>query len=155
MLQLLQSLVTLPTRHIIATVKSFSPIASPSARSSLRACVALALLLVYLSGSFSFNSFHALFHSHATAALHNEKAEHDACHKRMYHGDKNACKHRAHVAKSIKCSVCSLTINATHLFYLSSLGQTVFEKGDFKVFTTVSVSSLSVLQLQLRGPPAV
>lgn len=84
-----------------------------SAQDSLKAFFFLFLLISYTVGNIQVEAFHRHFHAQDNIDTHSFQEEKDPCHRTLYHHEKNyGCKHKLHLKKADKCSLC-------HIFYHS------------------------------------
>lgn len=83
---------------------------------SWKAYVVFCLLLAYGLQGVSIEFLHGFVHDHAAESVHTIEAESDACHRNIYHGDKeNGCRHTAHVKKNNKCSFSEFCSASKHI----------------------------------------
>lgn len=116
---------------------------------------AVLLLLLYLAGATGIDSFHRLFHE-SEVELHNTAHEKDACHKKIYHNEKEkGCEHRTHLAESKKCLLCDLSFHADHIATITDeISTPVFSNEQQSSTPTIAVTC-SILHLPARAPPVL
>jgi hypothetical protein len=111
------------------------------------------LLFLYIL-SFETKEIHKiLHHDRQQSLLHSPQKEKDPCHRKIFHHEENACKHKTHVTTSEKCSLCELAVHKEHwaakndtvtiIHHDSILNNTVIE------FLTTDLS----IHLSSRAPP--
>jgi hypothetical protein len=118
----------------------------------LRGVLTIFLLFLYIL-SFETKEIHKILHHHQESLLHSPQQEEDPCHRKVFHHDENACKHKTHVTASEKCSLCELAVHKEHwaaknntfttIHHDSVLNNTVIE------FLTTDLS----IHLSSRAPP--
>ena len=77
----------------------------------VRNLLVFSLLTFYGVGYFSFTLSHRLQHSHEYELLHTEVNEGKACHRAVFHHEKNACNHKTHLAShEEQCILCDVIV---------------------------------------------
>lgn len=113
------------------------------------------LLFLYIFSS-QINSVHLLFHEdHEEEQIHSPSVEKDLCHRSIYHQDKEACDHKAHLVKQEKCELCHIHFITDH-FYSFALSNRV--KWHFNFDNLFLKTSLDHFHLDLflsRAPPII
>ena len=80
--------------------------------------VVVSLLLLYVFSYFSFELIHQFQHSHEYEALHTEENENEACHRAVFHSEKDACDHKTHVTSLEKhCDLCDVIVQQNRLVF--------------------------------------
>lgn len=122
---------------------------------SLKALVAIGLLLLYGIGNIPVEVVHQFVHAHSTAVAHTVKAEHDPCHIRLYHGERaGRCDHQKHLVKLEKCSLCHAIVHKDHVV-LSSFAFSFNPSYSFVSGSVIAILPYpNYLALSSRGPPA-
>ena len=112
------------------------------------------LLLLYVFSYFSFELIHQFEHSHEYEALHTEENEKEACHRAVFHFEKDACDHKTHVTSLEKhCDLCDVIVQQNRLVLHIELPElkSGFSITDFD-YTQVLFSTYRSTR-QSRAPP--
>jgi hypothetical protein len=122
-------------------------------QSFIKALALLPLLSLYLLGATELSGVHEFIHSDEHVS-HSNADEANACHRAVFHNEKEACSHKTHVTQKSECSLCDhvpsndATIHSARCEYLKSLSlahHTV-------LFASKATTSTSLLPA--RAPPA-
>lgn len=111
------------------------------------------VLGIYLAGNVQATLIHPLAHLHA-AVSHTEEDELDACHRTVYHGEKEACAHSEHVLEVEVCGLCDILNKQEERVVALTPVQRVLPAAVyyFREFSDPAIKAL--VQLPSRAPPA-
>ena len=123
---------------------------------SLRAFLAVFLLISYTVGNIQIEGIHELFHTQNNIVNHSVEQENDSCHRAIYHQErKDGCEHKSHLTKVGKCSLCHLLFHSDHLAFSDSSCE--FIQSGFTVtkeFISVQLAGIDN-NLPSRAPPCI
>ena len=117
-----------------------------------RGMLALAVLSLYLISSTELSSIHELIHADEHVS-HSASDESNACHRAVYHNQKDACSHKSHISAKAKCSLCDhipatdATLHQPETYQAVS----IVENPDTHIFSSPAVCI--TVQLPARAPP--
>jgi hypothetical protein len=131
-------------------------ITGKSCRLSIHSILAALMLVVYSTGAISIDLVHHILHDHAQPALHTGELEKNACHRALYHQDKeNGCSHQAHITNAEKCKYNHIVFQPNQLITPQAITRSVFEDHFAFSFYRFTVCETNLFSEFLRGPPAV
>ena len=120
-----------------------------------RACCAVFLLVLYITGNTQFEGFHKLFHAHQVVADHSIANEKDPCHRSIYHHEKNKDLHRSHLIKAENCNLCHVFFHTDQLTFADSSCKFIPSGSAFtERLIAVQLTDI-IVQLPLRAPPVI
>ena len=97
---------------------------------------------------------YGLFHQHQSFVSHSTEEENDACHRAIYHIEKeNACKHESHISKNERCSDCHLICYPDQIIVRSLFVQSVKADSVIEVVSIFPHFEDIFLYHPSRGPP--
>lgn len=75
------------------------------------------LLMFYAAGVTQTGFLHQLFHPGEMAVSHSVKQEKDPCHRALFHGADNGCRHEFHLVKVHSCGLCHTLAHSDLLLF--------------------------------------
>lgn len=114
------------------------------------------LIAFYAAGAAQLQVLHEYLHAHLHVTSHSETEERDACHRTIYHQDKeNGCGHQSHIVVTDKCPLCDLISDTDQVFLLQASSLSVdFILIDFPISVSALETSIHIIRSP-RAPPSV
>lgn len=119
----------------------------------IRAICVFSVVGVYLAGNVQATLIHPLAHLHASVS-HTEEDESDACHRMVYHGEKEACPHSEHVLEVEVCGLCDILIKQEELVAVPAAEQRVLPTAAYYFAGFSDPTIKTSVQSPSRAPPA-
>lgn len=123
---------------------------------SLRSLFSVFLLVIYVVGAIGVDLLHHSIHNHQDSEVHSSVVEKDPCHRSIFHGEtENGCHHKAHFTRTEKCKFSHVVFQTQQELTRDHTTVAVTESTRVIVGYRVLLTTTSLNQTHLRGPPVV
>lgn len=123
---------------------------------SIRSLFSVFLLVIYVVGAIGVDLLHHYIHNHQDTEVHSSIVEKDPCHRSIFHGEReNGCDHKAHFTSTEKCKVGHVIFQTQQELTRAYTRVAVTESTPVIFAYRVSLTTTSLNQPHLRGPPVV